>query len=297
MLKIKTLFILLMACAVYACGPKQSAETVENQKQNDEKVLHKLVTIGGTVSEIVCALGKQEWIVATDRTSTYPAALQQLPSVGYRTNIKAEGVVSTGANMVLADETSMNPDLKTQLEDAGITVKVFKNELTLDGTKKLIHEVAESLNLKEEGTNLVQSLEADWQKVTEKLQGVATKPSVIFVYARGAGTMNIAGKGTFADEMIRLAGGTPAIRDIEQFKPLTSEALIEANPDFLLFFDSGLESLGGVEGALKITGVAETTAGKQKNIIAMEGQYLSGFGPRVVQAVLELSELIHPQAQ
>ena len=92
-----------------------------------------------------------------------------------------------------------------------------------------------------------------------------------------------------------MAGGKLAVEDLEGFKPLTTEALIKANPDYLLFFDSGLESLGGIEGALSIQGVKETEAGKKRNFISMDGLYLSGFGPRVGEAVYDLALLIHPE--
>jgi iron complex transport system substrate-binding protein len=113
---------------------------------------------------------------------------------------------------------------------------------------------------------------------------------VLFIYARGAGTMMVAGQETPLDKIITLAGAKNAANGFKDFKPLTTEALVAANPDVILLFDSGLESVGGVNGLLKVPGIPQTTAGKQQKIIAMDGQFLSGFGPRVLEAVKELSE-------
>ncbi len=93
--------------------------------------------------------------------------------------------------------------------------------------------------------------------------------------------------------MIDLAGGTNAAADIEGFKPVTAEALIKQNPEGILLFTSGLASVDGPEGMLKVPGVAATKAGKSKNFIVMDGELLAGFGPRVVQAIKELGEKIH----
>ena len=92
--------------------------------------------------------------------------------------------------------------------------------------------------------------------------------------------------------IIGIAGGQNAITEFEDFKPLTPEAVVKSNPDYILMFDKGLESIGGVDGVLKLEGVASTNAGKNKKIIAMDGQLVSGFGPRVGQAAAQLNQLL-----
>ncbi|MFT4022834.1 MAG: ABC transporter substrate-binding protein, partial [Flavihumibacter sp.] len=114
---------------------------------------------------------------------------------------------------------------------------------------------------------------------------------VLFVYARGAGSLQVAGKGTALTKMIELAGGTNAV-DFDNFKPLTSESLVAANPDVIVLFDSGLKSVGGPEGFLQVPGVSLTNAGKNKKIVSMDGAMLSGFGLRLPQAIAELNQKI-----
>jgi iron complex transport system substrate-binding protein len=94
------------------------------------------------------------------------------------------------------------------------------------------------------------------------------------------------------DKMITLAGAENAATGFNDFKPLTAEAMVAANPDVILLFDSGLQSLGGIEGLLKVPGVAQTNAGKNRKVIVMDGQLLTGFSPRVITAIKELSQKI-----
>ena len=101
--------------------------------------------------------------------------------------------------------------------------------------------------------------------------------------------MMVAGKETPLDRIIALAGAQNAAGSFNDFKPLTPEALVTANPDVILMFEDGLKSMGGIDGLLKVQGITQTTAGKQKKVIVMDGQLLTGFGPRVVQAIKELS--------
>jgi iron complex transport system substrate-binding protein len=93
--------------------------------------------------------------------------------------------------------------------------------------------------------------------------------------------------------MIQLAGAQNAVNEFAGFKQLSSESLVAANPDVILLFDSGLQSLGGADDLLKVPGVAETNAGRNKKFIAMDGQFLSGFGLRLPQAVGELNKKLN----
>ena len=105
-------------------------------------------------------------------------------------------------------------------------------------------------------------------------------------------TQNVAGKDTAAGAMIELAGGVNAVSAFEGYKPMNAEAIVQANPDYILFTDRGLESVGGVEGALKLNGIAQTSAGKNKRIISIDDLLLLGFGPRTASGAVELSKAI-----
>ncbi|MDX5482086.1 MAG: ABC transporter substrate-binding protein [Hymenobacteraceae bacterium] len=291
-----------LGLATVGCEPGTQEQAVAADKQQtltnpEETQSIKIATLGGTITEIICALNYCDNIVATDRTSTYPVHMQQLPSLGYRNNVKAEGVISTGADMVLAEAGYLPPSVTEQLQSTGIALHAFENKLNPESTRDMITNIGKLLGREARAQELIQELDADFNQVNTLLAGASAKPKVLFVYARGQGTLNIGGKGTFAESMIKLAGGELAVPQIEDFKPLTAEAVIAANPDYLLFFDMGLQSIGGIEGALQVPGIQETTAGKNRNIIAMDGQYLSGFGPRVGKAVLELAQTLHPELQ
>jgi iron complex transport system substrate-binding protein len=103
---------------------------------------------------------------------------------------------------------------------------------------------------------------------------------VLFIYARGGGVMNVAGRGTAADSIIALAGGANAVQGYDGYKPLTAEAAAMAAPDFILVTSRGLESSGGVDALLTQPGLSLTPAGKDKQVIVMDDLLLLGCGPR-----------------
>jgi len=246
----------------------------------------RIVSLNGTISEIICDLGRQGQIVGVDVTSTYPAALEKLPKVGHNRNISAEGVLAQNPTLVVGTTESLKPEVAAQLKSAGVRVELFKQAYSVDGTKQLIKEVAAAFGATAEVPALLKKLDAQLTQVRKP----AKSPKVLFIYARGTGTMMVAGQGTQVEKIIQLAGGQNAATGFTEFKPLTAEALVAANPDVLLLFDSGLQSLGGKAGLLQVPGIAQTTAGRTGRVVEMDGQLLTGFGPRLGLAASELSK-------
>lgn len=250
----------------------------------DEPV--RIVSLDGTVSEILCELGLQSHLIGVDVTSTYPESLKSLPKVGHNRNISAEGVISLKPTLVLTTQfAGTKSEVIDQIKAAGIKVISFQQEYSVAGAKKLIQDVATTCQVGSKAKSILKKLDADLAQVKK----APNSPKVLFIYARGTGTMMVSGRGTQVAKMIELAGGVNATPDFENYKPLTAEALVTANPDVILLFDSGLESLGGNEGLLKVQGIAQTNAGATGWIIDMDGHLLSGFSPRLGKALQELA--------
>ncbi|MCR6639249.1 MAG: helical backbone metal receptor [Sporocytophaga sp.] len=281
---ISTKFGLILSSLIYVAGILMlSAFTQGYMKES------KIVSVNGTTTEILCALGLEPALVGVDVASTYPASVEKLPKVGHNRNISAEGIVALSPDLIVGTANDLKAQTIEQLNTANVKTKLFKQEYSVEGTKSLIRQVATEFKKEAKGEEIIRQLDAD----IAGLNKPKTKKKVLFIYARGAGTMMVAGKGTPVQKMIELAGGENAVNDFNDYKPLTAEALVAADPDVLLLFDSGLKSLNGIDGILKIQGVTETKAGKNKKIVEMDGQLLTGFGPRLGKALKELSSKIH----
>ncbi|WP_042720574.1 hemin ABC transporter substrate-binding protein [Flavobacterium sp. B17] len=275
--------------AVYSCKKEEGAKTENKTEVNAEtpKSNNKIVTLNGGITEIVAALGHEKEIVGTDVTSTYPESLKATAKdLGHVRSMTIEPIMAVSPTLILASDKDINPELMGKIKASGIKTEVFKQEFTVAGTKKLIADVAKAIG------------NTDYQKLNDKIdadlkqvQPIAKKPKVLFIYARGNMLM-VSGKNTPMASLIELAGGENAVNDFEDFKPLTPEAVVKANPDVLFFFTSGLQGAGGNEGALKMPGVSQTNAGKNKKIIAMDGGLVSGFGPRLGEAAVGLNKLL-----
>lgn len=281
----KLLASLTILLAAFACGsPEKSVESTETS-------LPKIITAGGTISEIVVGLGLGDQIIATDRTSTFPVSLQSLPSIGYRNQIKAEGILSLGPDMILVEEGYLNEEVIAQIQSIStIKLEVFPKTQSKEETIALIQQIAAFFELDQKGQEMITELEEDLQSLNDFLSTSEANGKAAFVMARGPESLFIAGDGSFSETMFSIAGLEQVETNFEDFIPLTPEALISLNPDYLILFESGLESLGGKSGLTKIPGITETTAFQKDQILAMDGLYLSGFGPRMGKAALELAK-------
>ena len=282
-------FVLLSAisCKKEATVEAATTEVTDSIAKPSEL---RIVSLNGAVTEIVAALGHEKELVGVDVTSTYPKEVKNTAKdLGHVRSISIEGIMALKPTLIIGTDKDMSPELLEKIKKSGVKAELFNQEFTPEGTKRLIGDVAKVLDHKD-FTALNAKIDADLKNV----KPLTTVPKVLFIYARGANMMMVSGTGTPVDRIIQLAGAKNAITDFEDFKPLTPEALIKGNPDVILLFNTGLESLGGAEGVFKIPGVDKTNAGKKKMLIAMDGGLLSGFGPRLGEAAVQLNENLGP---
>lgn len=283
MKKLTALF--LIVTAMMSCNSKKEQESTPVETT---QVKERIISLNGAITETLVALGEKENIIAVDVTSTYPEDIKTTAQdLGHTSKISIESIMALKPTIIYATEKDLNDDFKSQLEKTKIRLEVIKQEFSLEGTKTLIKTVAQSLN-KENYQPLLDKIDQDLQD----LPSFENKPKVLFIYARGAATLLVAGDKTPVNSIVNIAGGQNAVTEFEDFKPLTPESLLNSNPDYILMFTTGLQSMGGIDGVLKIDGINKTNAGKNKKVIAMDGLLLSGFGPRVGQAAKELNQLL-----
>lgn len=258
----------------------------------------KIVAAGGAVTETIFALGEGARLVGVDISSLYPAdQIAKIQKVGYIRQLSAEGVLSLGPKLILATEDIGPPPVVQQMRASKVPLFVIPSGNTVEGAKKRIEIIGSILGKEAEAKALVNGIEGKLKAVESYI--AANRPAapakILFVYARGAGTLLASGSDTEADTMIKLVGAVNAVSGYKDYRPLTTEAAVAAKPDVILFMSGGLQSLGGIEGLKQIPALAATPALQNGRVIAMEDLYLLGFGPRLGDAALDLVKMVYPE--
>ncbi len=245
--------------------------------------------LAGSLAATVWGLGLGSTLVGRDMSTTFPGT-EKLPVVTAGAHaINAESVLALRPTLVVADGTIGPRDVLEQLRDSGVTVVFVANEASFDGAAQLARDVGAVLGVPEAGETLASSIAAQVDDTLAQIAAIAPAASgdklrVIFLYLRGgSGISYLFGKESGADRLIAALGARDVAGELgwEGMRPVTDEALIDADPDVVLVMTDGLASAGGVDGLLSSKpALALTTAGQHRRIVDMaDGQILS-FGPR-----------------
>lgn len=256
-----------------------------------------IVSIGGSVTEIVYALGQEGRLVARDTTSSFPAAAQELPDVGYMRALSPEGVLSVSPELIIAEDGSGPPETIAVLEQASIPFVTIPDSFSREGVVEKIKAVGIALNVEEAGNALAAEINAQLLAAEESAQAIPMedRAKVLFVLSTRGGRINASGTNTAANGIIEMAGGINVISDFEGYKQLSDEAVSALAPDVILMMDRGGDHSAANEELFGMPALQGTPAAMNQNVVRMNGLYLLGFGPRTANAVTDLNEALYGQ--
>lgn len=253
----------------------------------------RVVSLGGSVTEIVAALGAADRLVARDTTSTYPESVTALPDVGYVRALSPEGVLSMQPTLILAEDGAGPPEAMEVLKAAGVTVQTMPGDPSPEGVLAKITAVAAALNLPSEGEVLAAEVAAGLEAARARAARVSTPKRVLFILSLQGGRVMAGGAESEAEGIITLAGGINAATGFDGYKPMTDEAVLAAQPDVILMMDREGDLAIGDADVLAQPALAATPAVAKGAILRMDGMLLLGFGPRTPQAAAALHEALY----
>jgi iron complex transport system substrate-binding protein len=254
------------------------------------------VNLYGSLGDLVFSLGLGDRVIGRDTSTTFPSAAR-LPLVTPQGHdLSAEAVLGLDPTVILADRSIGPPAVLDQVRRAGIPVVLVDDRPGLAAIPGHIRAVAAALGVPEAGERLVTRVRSEIDAARGSAPRSGPPLRVAFLYVRGtAGVFLIGGKDAGSDAMIEAIGAVDAgtAAGLVKFRPLTSEGLITAAPDVILVMTEGLRSVGGVDGLLKLPGVAQTPAGIARRVVDMDDGILLTFGARTGKAVEALAEAVY----
>ena len=246
----------------------------------------RVVVLANGVAEIIQALNGQSIMVGRDISSTEDS-LSDIPIVTSGHQVLPEKIIALKPDLVIVDASTGPKAAIESIKAAGITVTETPESWSLEDLPFKVRAVGRAIGAVQQAEQLVQELNQSLKVSTLK-----NSPRVAFLYLRGTSSIYlIGGAGSGADSLFKAIGaidvGAQALD--RPFNTLTAESLAALNPDVIVVMSKGLESVGGVEGLLKLPGVAQTTAGKNSAIIDVDDSLLLSFGPRTPSLIEALA--------
>lgn len=254
----------------------------------------RVLAIGGSITEIIYALGQQERLIARDTTSSYPPEAEDLPDVGYMRALSPEGVLSVKPDLILSEADAGPPEAIEVLQEAGVPFEVIETSADAEGLIAKVRAVAEMLGVPEAADATVAALQTDLAQLAATSDEQPKR--VMFILSLQGGRIMASGTGTEADAIIRMAGARNAVEGLEGYKPLTNEAVTAAAPDVILMMQRGAATSDhdmANDDLFALPALSTTPAAEHGAVIRMNGLYLLGFGPRTGKAALDLHNAIY----
>lgn len=246
----------------------------------------RVVTLGGDVTEIVYALGAQSALVARDSTSQWPAEATSLPDVGYLRQLNTEGILSLRPTLVLASSQAQPSLVLQKVQESKVKVVSVPGGYNAEAMDSKVSVIAKALGKQAQGETLRQTLDAEMAKIpTQPLN-----KRVLFILSHGGSGAMVAGQQTAADSAIKLAGLQNAMQGFDHYRTMSQEGVIASLPDLVVISAEGLKGMGGEASLWKLPGLAQTPAGRNKQVLVVDDMALLGFGPRTPQALQQLRQ-------
>jgi iron complex transport system substrate-binding protein len=267
-----------------------SAASIQVQSA-EQPTVRRVIALANGSAEIISALGHKSLIVGRDIAST-DSDLKSIPIVTSGHQVIAEKIIAMRPDLVIIDKSTGPSSALASLKVAGITLVQVPEAWTLADIPAKVKAIAESIGTPESGALLN-------RKFAEVLQGAKSNSlknvRVAFLYLRGGSAIYlIGGQGSGADSLMQATGAVDvgATTFAQPFTAMTSELMLSLNPDVILVMTKGLASVGGVDGLVQLPGVAQTQAGKDRRVVAVDDSLLLSFGPRTPDLIKQLSQKI-----
>ena len=251
----------------------------------------KITVAGGSITEILYFLKEESRINAVDLTSNYPEETKSFPSIGYVRNLSAEGILSLKPTLIIGEDDMGPPSVIDQIKRTGVDIKILNETHSSDGIIKKIKCIGTIINERSKTDKLVNKLiiplKQELDQVSSRLSEQNIK--VMFILNMDSGSPVVGGNKTSADGFINMIGAKNAFNSFDGWKPVGTESIIKASPDYILISNRGSHSFEDLKILADHPTVKYTPAAKNNNIIALDGMEMLGFGPRTIQTALKLS--------
>jgi iron complex transport system substrate-binding protein len=251
----------------------------------------RIVSLVPSNTEILFALGLSEKVVGVTTYCDYPEEAKEKPKIGDLTG-NVEEIVALEPDLVVA-KGILNDDAISKLSKLEIPVLCMDPE-SIEGVYRAIELMAEVTGTSQKGDAIIAEMKEKIDSVQQKVANIPDEDRVEVFIEVGSDPLYTAGKDTFVDELVNLAGGINIADDVSGYQMYSSEAVVNKNPDVILSADSYYVDIQ--QEIKKRAGWEDIKAVQQGQVISdLDNNLLNRPGPRSGLAVELIAQALYPE--
>lgn len=252
-----------------------------------EEEPERIVSLAPSVTELIFAVGAGDKVVGVTDYDTYPEEVADITKVGGFNGTNIEMVTAQEPDLIFASTLSGQEEVEA-LENLGIPVLVVEAK-SIDQIYESISIISKINNAEEKGNEIIDEMQNKIEEISSKVKDEEKVNVFYLVDASGNWT---AGKGTFIDEIINLAGGNNIASETEGWVQYSLEEIVNKNPDIIITAPHA----GNVEEIKTMEGYKDTNAVKNNNIFTVSNDdIISRASNRIVLGLEEIAKFLHPE--
>jgi len=288
----KSYLIAILFFIISSLDAKEHIYTDEiGRKVKIPNIPKRIISLAPSITEILFALGVEEEIVGVTGFCDYPDAALNKPRVGGFINPSIEKIVSLKPNLIIGTRDGNRMETIHRLSDLRFSVYLIDPK-SFDGVISTIRNIGEIVGRPDESRKIIGDMMAKKEYIIRATKSLP-KPKVFFQI--GHAPIITVGKGTLADDLIRLAGGESISEHEPLSYPLYSiETILLKAPEIIIV--SSMESKRDCSNLVRMWQHWKSIpAVKMNAIYVIDSNLVDRPTPRIVQGLEALVRIIHPE--
>lgn len=249
--------------------------------------VEKIASAGGAVTEILFELGIGDNVVAVDSTSIYPDLVSDLPSLGYVRELSAEGVLATGADVLIGAHDMGPPAVMDNLAATGMRIEYVPEGQGPARFVDRVEFIAGVVGREDRGAEMIAAYNDKIDALEARRAKMERAPRALLILAVRDGAPIAAGVETTGHDMIEIAGGEN-VAAFEGWKPMSAEAVIASAPEIIFLSSAHIDRMGGISAVMDLPSIRTTPAGENQSYLMLNAQMMLQFGPRSPIAMADM---------
>ncbi len=251
----------------------------------------RIISLAPNITEILFSLGLDEEIVGVSIHCNFPEKTKTKVRVGSYIRLDFEKIISLNPDLIIATGAGNTRDMVDRLGQLGFSTYVIYPKNFSDILKNIVH-VGQVVNREKEARVIIEGMRRRSQGVIELTKDLP-RPKV-FIQIGEAPIVTV-GKGSFADDLIRLAGGENiAEKEKEVYPRFGMEEILKRSPEVIVI--SSMNPKGGYQKILQEWNRWKTLpAVKNGRIHLIDSDLIDRPSPRIVDGLEELARILHPE--